>query len=181
MWLVLQRYHALRCAALYFIICDLCIVDPMYQLLGKSQKLRTRNLLYYIVSIISLRRKEDCWSPFDKSTIRDQTDRNKWSMRFSLDWFIAMFNQSIRPEELMKYFLLSKLQHEILLININIEMSRNLWRNPVCICMTWRNRRTDSPGKLSQRNPRRNVSRSSSTPSFSHLAICSCCGFMLHS
>ena len=25
------RYHALRCAALYFIICDLCIVDPMYQ------------------------------------------------------------------------------------------------------------------------------------------------------
>ena len=27
------RYHALRCAALYFIIGDLCIVDPMYQLL----------------------------------------------------------------------------------------------------------------------------------------------------
>ncbi|CAL1134249.1 unnamed protein product [Cladocopium goreaui] len=43
------KYHALRCAALYFIICDLCIVDPMYQ--------------------------------------------------FSLDWFIAMFNQSIRMAE----------------------------------------------------------------------------------
>eukprot|EP00913_Durusdinium_trenchii_P022198 g20858.t1 len=43
------KYHALRCAALYFIICDLCIVDPMYQ--------------------------------------------------FSLDWFIAMFNQSIRQAE----------------------------------------------------------------------------------
>eukprot|EP00927_Polykrikos_kofoidii_P032000 TRINITY_DN2738_c0_g4_i1.p1 TRINITY_DN2738_c0_g4~~TRINITY_DN2738_c0_g4_i1.p1 ORF type:complete len:2178 (+),score=489.64 TRINITY_DN2738_c0_g4_i1:748-6534(+) len=28
---LIYRYHALRCAALYFVICDLCIVDPMYQ------------------------------------------------------------------------------------------------------------------------------------------------------
>eukprot|EP00931_Biecheleriopsis_adriatica_P052316 TRINITY_DN3041_c0_g1_i3.p1 TRINITY_DN3041_c0_g1~~TRINITY_DN3041_c0_g1_i3.p1 ORF type:complete len:5045 (+),score=1273.98 TRINITY_DN3041_c0_g1_i3:2025-15137(+) len=43
------KYHALRCAALYFIVGDMCIVDPMYQ--------------------------------------------------FSLDWFILMFNQSIKEAE----------------------------------------------------------------------------------
>eukprot|EP00930_Biecheleria_cincta_P008307 TRINITY_DN10972_c0_g1_i1.p1 TRINITY_DN10972_c0_g1~~TRINITY_DN10972_c0_g1_i1.p1 ORF type:complete len:3080 (-),score=708.03 TRINITY_DN10972_c0_g1_i1:231-8642(-) len=45
----IYKYHSLRCAALYFIVGDICTVDPMYQ--------------------------------------------------FSLDWFIIMFNQSIKMAE----------------------------------------------------------------------------------